>query len=57
MNNKNRTYKKETPTPKYKQYNISADGGKTFTTQWLTEDEKNEHINKYHFIVEETTKQ
>lgn len=33
-------------------YRISADGGKTWTEQWLTAAEAAEHRERYHFICE-----
>lgn len=34
-----------------KWYNISADGGKTWTAQWITENEANEMRTKYGYAV------
>ena len=41
---------------KLKSYIISADGGKTFTSQWLTEAEAKEERDKYKHIITERDK-
>ena len=36
---------------KLKLYDISADGGETFSTQWLTDDEARELVTRYGYKV------
>jgi len=39
--------------PKMYLFDISADGGKTWTAQWLTEEEADEHRREHGYILEE----
>ena len=45
--------KKTAPAARF-EYRISADGGKSWTVQYLTESEAKEHIEKYSWLCERT---